>query len=102
MTQQEKDKLIERVLNDFDFTKVVCLKKLENAQTSIFIELGELHKKAEKLLRMALDHEDEEYWWAGGIGYGGFCAWWDKKRGLSLNYIITASKAKPIKQETDN
>lgn len=102
MNEQEKNKLIENVLNGFDFVKVVCLKKLENDKTSLFIELGELHKKAEKLLRMALDHEDEEFWWAGGIGYGGFSAWWDKKRGLSLNYIITASKAKPIKQETDN
>ena len=100
MTQQEKDKMIEHVLNGFDFVKVACLKMLENDKTSLFVELGELHKKAEKLLRMALDHVDEDYWWAGGIGHGGFCAWWSKKRGLSLNYIITASRAKPTEEET--
>lgn len=96
MTQQEKDKVMEQVLNDFDFVKVACLRMLTNPEEPYLAELARLRSSAEKLLRMALDHEDEDFWWAGGIGHGGFCAWWDKKRGLSLNYIFTASKAKPI------
>ena len=99
MTIEEKDKMMERVLNGFDFERVACLKMLINPKIPYMSELMEMRIRAEKLLRMALDHEDEDYWWAGGIGHGGFCAWWDKKRGLSLNYIITASKAKPTEEE---
>lgn len=43
---------------------------------------------------MALEHQDREFWWAGGMHRGGLCACYDNKWGLSLNYIAVAKKVR--------
>ena len=75
MTDEEKDKLVAEVMQGFDF-------------------VAELKKQAEKKLRMALEHQDREFWWAGGMHHGGLCACYDDKWGLSLNYIAVANKVR--------
>ena len=101
MTEKEKEILIDRVLDDFDFMKIACLTNLMDPSCQFMKELARMRKSALRLLRMALDHEDEDFWWAGGIGHGGFCAWWDKKRGLSLNFILTANQKKPKSEDNE-
>lgn len=54
---------------------------------------------AEKLLYMALKHQDREFWWAGGMHRGGLCACYDDKWGLSLNYIAVANKVRISKDK---
>lgn len=94
MTQEEKDNIVEQVLGGFDFIPIACVRTLTRRDLPFISQITEMRENARKLLYMALEHTDQDFWWAGGIGHGGFCAWWDKKRGLSLNYIFGASKVR--------
>ena len=100
MSDEEKDKLVEEVMNGFDFEQVYCIEYLREMESEKWHTIDELKDTAEKFLRMALEHQDREFWWAGGLnGHGGLCAAYDDKWGLSLNYIAVAKKVRIKKDE---
>ena len=100
MSDEEKDKLVEEVMNGFDFEQVYCIEYLREMESEKWHTIDELKYTAEKFLRMALEHQDREFWWAGGLnGHGGLCACYDDKWGLSLNYIAVAKKVRIKKDE---
>jgi hypothetical protein len=100
MSDEEKDKLVEEVMNGFDFEQVYCIEYLREMESEKWHTIDELKETAEKFLRMALEHQDREFWWAGGLnGHGGLCACYDDKWGLSLNYIAVAKKVRIKKDE---
>jgi hypothetical protein len=100
MSDEEKDKLVEEVMNGFDFEQVYCIEYLKEMESEKWHTIDELKETAEKFLRMALEHQDREFWWAGGLnGHGGLCACYDDKWGLSLNYIAVAKKVRIKKNE---
>jgi hypothetical protein len=100
MSDEEKDKLVEEVMNGFDFEQVYCIEYLREMESEKWHTIDELKETSEKFLRMALEHQDREFWWAGGLnGHGGLCACYDDKWGLSLNYIAVAKKVRIKKNE---
>ena len=90
MTDDEKVKLVAEVIQGFDFEKTRKMMMPSKAKVSI----GELKVIARNLLFMCLEHQDREFWWAGGMHRGGLCACYDDKWGLSLNYIAVANKVR--------
>ena len=100
MSDEEKDKLVEEVMNGFDFQKAYSIVYLTIQDIELLPTMGQFKQRAEKFLRMALEHQDREFWWAGGLnGHGGLCACYDDKWGLSLNYIAVAKKVRIKKDE---
>lgn len=99
MTQEEKDRLVAEVMKGFDFEKVRSLVYIEGNLLRVRLTIDKMKKTAEKLLRMALEHQDREFWWAGGMHRGGLCACYDDKWGLSLNYIAVANKVRISKDK---
>lgn len=91
MTDKEKDQLVEKVMRGFDFKRVHALNILSDHKLTDKT-IDDLKSRARKLLLMALDHQDREFWWAGGMHHGGICACYDNKWGLSLNYIFEANR----------
>jgi hypothetical protein len=95
MTDEEKNKLVAEVMEGFDFEKVHSIMYLTRKAFHIMLTVEQLKDQAEKYLLMALEHQDREFWWAGGMnGHGGLCACYDNKWGLSLNYIAVAKKVR--------
>jgi len=94
MTDEEKDKLVEEVMNGFDFQKAYSIVYLTIQNIELLPTMEQFKQRAEKFLRMALEHQDREFWWAGGMHRGGLCACYDNKWGLSLNYIAVAKKVR--------
>ena len=94
MTDEEKDKLVAEVMQGFDFEKARSIMYLTKKFVRDVPTIAELKKQAEKKLRMALEHQDIEFWWAGGMHRGGLCACYDDKWGLSLNCIAVANKVR--------
>ena len=94
MTDKEKDKLVAEVMQGFDFEKVQILVYIEENPLHVRLTIDKMKETAEKILRMALEHQDREFWWAGGMHRGGLCACYDNKWGLSLNYIAVAKKVR--------
>ena len=92
MTDEEKVKLVAEVIQGFDFEKVRSLVYIERNPLHVILTIDKMKETAERLLRMALEHQDREFWWAGGMHRGGLCACYDDKWGLSLNYIAVANK----------
>jgi hypothetical protein len=92
MTDEEKDKLVEEVINGFDFQKAYSIVYLTIQDIELLPTMEQFKQRSEKFLRMALEHQDREFWWAGGMHRGGLCACYDNKWGLSLNYIAVAKK----------
>ena len=90
MTDEEKVKLVAEVMQGFDFEKTRKMMMPSKAKVSI----NELKVIARNLLFMCLEHQDREFWWAGGMHRGGLCACYDNKWGLSLNYIAVANKVR--------
>lgn len=90
MTDEEKVKLVSEVMQGFDFEKTRKMMMPSKAKVSI----NELKVIARNLLFMCLEHQDREFWWAGGMHRGGLCACYDDKWGLSLNYIAVANKVR--------
>lgn len=94
MSKEEKDKLVEEVMKGFDFERaysIIYLTKMHSLEPPTIKELKE---RAERYLRIALDHQDREFWWIGGMTHGGLCACWDDKWGLSLIYVGGVSRVK--------
>jgi len=94
MNDEEKDKLVEEVMNGFDFQKAYSIVYLTIQDIELLPTIEQFKQRAEKFLRMALEHQDREFWWAGGMHRGGLCACYDSKWGLSLNYIAVAKKVR--------
>ena len=94
MTDEEKVKLVAEVIQGFDFEKVRSLVYIERNPLHVILTIDKMKETAERLLRMALEHQDREFWWAGGMHRGGLCACYDDKCGLSLNYIAVANKVR--------
>lgn len=88
MTDEEKVKLVDEVIQGFDFEKTRKMMMPSKAKVSI----DELKVISGNLLFMCLEHQDREFWWAGGMHRGGLCACYDDKWGLSLIYIAVAKK----------
>lgn len=99
MIQEEKDKLVNEVMQGFDFDKARSIMYLKNNYMRKVPSIDDLKKQAEKNLRLALEHQDREFWWAGGMHHGGICACYDDKWGLSLNYIAVAHKVRISKDK---
>ena len=95
MTDEEKVKLVAEVMQGFDFEKTRKMMMPSKAKVSIC----ELKVIARNLLFMCLEHQDREFWWAGGMHRGGLCACYDDKYGLSLNYIAVANKVRISKDK---
>ena len=94
MNDEEKDKLVEEVMNGFDFQKAYSIVYLTIQDIELLPTMEQFKQRAEKFLRMALEHQDREFWWAGGMHRGGLCACYDSKWGLSLNYIAVSKKVR--------
>ena len=94
MTDKEKDKLVAEVMQGFDFEKVRSLVYIERNPLHVILTIDKMKETAERLLRMALEHQDREFWWAGGQHHGGLCASYDDKWGFSLTYVAEAKKVK--------
>ena len=99
MTDEEKVKLVAEVMQGFDFEKVRSLVYIEGKPLHVRLTIDKMKERAERLLRMALEHQDREFWWAGGMHRGGLCACYDDKWGLSLNYIAVANKVRISKDK---
>ena len=99
MTDEEKVKLVAEVIQGFDFEKVRSLVYIERNPLHVILTIDKMKETAERLLRMALEHQDREFWWAGGMHRGGLCACYDDKWGLSLNYIAVANKVRISKDK---
>jgi hypothetical protein len=96
MTDEEKSQLIDEVINGFDFEKArkaaTIRRKEQNVQS-----IERMKASAREYLQKALEHQDREFWWIGGMHHGGLCACYDNKWGLSLNYIAVASRQRIFK-----
>ena len=99
MTQEEKERLVAEIMEGFDFKMVFSILYLKGMDNDKWKTIDHLKFTAEKLLRMALEHQDREFWWAGGMHRGGLCACYDDKWGLSLNYIAVAKKVRISKDK---
>lgn len=99
MIEKEKDELVAEVIEGFDFEQVYCIEYLKEMESEKWHTIVEMKETAERFLRMALDHQDREFWWAGGMHRGGLCACYDNKWGLSLNYIAVARKVRTRKDQ---
>lgn len=98
MTDEEKIQLIDEVINEFDFAKAreaATIRRKEKAVQSI----EGMKALAREYLQKALEHQDREFWWIGGMHNGGLCACYDDKWGLSLNYIAVASRKRIFKPQ---
>ena len=98
MTTKEKNKIIQDILEGFDFEKVHSIMEyinwgqiFDNGKTHI-PSVDELKKTARKVLGLALKHDGDDFWWAGT---GGLYATIDKKRGVSLIFIPTKIRVNP-------
>ena len=90
MTKEEKDKLVEEVLNEFDFAKVYRVMRTLDWEWTIFGKHRAIPEKyglmtmAMDMLYQVLGHEDENW-----IRCGGFRASWDGEN-LGLEFILTS------------
>lgn len=92
MSDEQKEAIIEKVLNDFNFEKVHCIMYLTGWCWHDYGHVPgatALRNTARKLLTKVLEHTDREYWWAST---GGLYAYYDDKNGVGLYFIPTESK----------
>ena len=97
-----EDENVNKVIEQFDFERarsimVLTARDIDNVPT-----IDELKKKAKRLLLLCMDHQDREFWWAGGMLHGGICACYDNKWGLSLIFIEGVSIVKLAKDKENS
>ena len=97
-----EDENVNKVIEQFDFERariimVLTARDIDNVPT-----IDELKKKAKRLLMLCMDHQDREFWWAGGMLHGGICACYDNKWGLSLIFIEGVSRVKLAKDKENS
>ena len=95
-TDEQKDKIVKDLIKAFDFEKVRSIMYLTKRDMHVVPSIKELKEQAEKLIRMTFEHQDREFWWAGGQHHGGLCASYDDKWGFSLTYVAEAKKVKAM------
>ena len=95
-TDEQKDKIVKDLIKGFDFEKVRSIMYLTKRDMHVVPSIKELKEQAEKLIRMTFEHQDREFWWAGGQHHGGLCASYDDKWGFSLTYVAEAKKVKAM------
>ena len=93
MTDEQKQKMIDKVMHDFDFEKVHALMLVMDWTWAGHGTPTEdnLRKKADKLLNKVMEYTDRECWWAMT---GGLLAYFDQKNGLHLAFIPERSRAR--------
>ena len=89
-----EDEIINKVIGLFDFERVRSLMVLTARDIDRVPTIVELKLRAKCLLQMCMEHQDREFWWAGGMHHGGLCATYDDKWGLSLIYIGGVSRVR--------
>ena len=89
-----EDENVSKVIEQFDFDRARSIMVLTARDIGHVPTIDELKKKAKRLLLMCMEHQDREFWWAGGMHHGGICATYDNKWGLSLIYIEGVSRVK--------
>ena len=89
-----EDDNVSKVIEQFDFERARSIMVLTARDIDHVPTIDELKKRAKRLLLMCMEHQDREFWWAGGMHHGGICATYDDKWGLSLIYIEGVSRVK--------
>jgi len=89
-----EDDNVSKVIEQFDFERARSIMVLTARDIDHVPTIDELKKRAKRLLLMCMEHQDREFWWAGGMHHGGICATYDNKWGLSLIYIEGVSRVK--------
>jgi len=89
-----EDENVSKVIEQFDFEMARSIMVLTARYIDRVPTIDELKKRAKRLLLMCMEHQNREFWWAGGMHRGGLCACYDNKWGLSLNYIAVAKKVR--------
>ena len=92
ITDEQKDKIVEDLICNFDFDKVRSAMYLTKRGICHVPTIDQLKKQAEKLIRMTFDHQDREFWWAGGQIHGGLCACYDNRWGFMLYYVMETKR----------
>ena len=93
-----EDENVNKVIEQFDFERARSIMVLTARDIERVPTIDELKKRAKRLLLMCMEHQDREFWWAGGMHHGGICATYDNKWGLSLIYIEGVSRVKTQKE----
>lgn len=88
-----EDENVNKVIEQFDFERARSIMVLTARDIEV-PTIDELKKTAKRLLLLCMEHQDREFWWAGGMHHGGICATYDNKWGLSLLYIEGVSRLK--------
>lgn len=98
MTTEEKDIIIQSVLDGFDFDEVHSIMEhinwgqiFQNGKPNV-PSVEHLKKTARKILELVVKHDEEDFWWAGT---GGLYATIDKKRGITMFFVPTKFTSKP-------
>lgn len=89
-----EDEIVNKVIEQFDFEKARSLMVLTARDIDRVPTIDELKKRAKHLLLWCMEHQDREFWWAGGMHHGGLCATYDDMWGLSLIYIGGVSRVR--------
>lgn len=79
------------LIKAFDFEKVRSIMYLTKRDMHVVPSIKEMKEQAGKLIRMTFDHQDREFWWAGGQHHGGLCASYDDKWGI-LSHLCSRRK----------
>lgn len=93
-----EDENVNKVIEQFDFEMARSIMVLTARDIDV-PTIDELKKSAKRLLLLCMEHQDREFWWAGGMHHGGICATYDNKWGLSLVYIEGVSRVKIQKEQ---
>ena len=93
-----EDENVNKVIEQFDFERARSIMVLTARDIEV-PTIDELKKSAKRLLLLCMEHQDREFWWAGGMHHGGICATYDNKWGLSLIYIEGVSRVKIQKEQ---
>jgi hypothetical protein len=88
-----EDENVNKVIEQFDFERARSIMVLTARDIEV-PTIEELKKSAKRLLLLCMEHQDREFWWAGGMHRGGICATYDSKWGLSLMYIDVVARVK--------
>ena len=88
-----EDENVNKVIEQFDFERARSIMVLTARDIEV-PTIDELKKSAKRLLLLCMEHQDREFWWAGGMHHGGLCACYDDTWGISLNYIAKASRVR--------
>lgn len=97
-----EDENVNKVIEQFDFERARSIMVLTAKDIDHVPTIDELKKTAKRLLLLCMDHQDRDFWWAGGMLHGGICACYDNKWGLSLIFIEGVSMVKLAKDKENS